>query len=181
MGDFDEAFASRIHISLYYPKLDWEKTKAILLLNLELIKRRFDGEGRKIIVDSEILDYAEEYFNSHEHQRLNGRQIRNACQTALALAEYRVGPNAEVTLKKEYLETVSTAYLDFMHYLDKTRDQDVERWAKGAHIRARERDLLFHATVAREKAEQVIKEEQKYQGKHQNKQFKMHREEDHLR
>ncbi|KAJ8114456.1 hypothetical protein ONZ43_g4898 [Nemania bipapillata] len=151
VGDFDEAFASRIHISLYYLKLDIESTAAIFKLNLGLISDRFRSKQRSIrIEESEILEFARSYFTDHPSEQWNGRQIRNACQTALALAEYRaqgsshepvVNTMADVVLKKEDLETVSTAYLEFIKYLNKVRGKDAEKWAKLLNIRALEKDI----------------------------------------
>lgn len=151
VGDFDEAFASRIHISLYYPQLKLEATKDIFKLNFRMIERRFRRKRRNVTIEQEdILDYVEDYWIQHSTERWNGRQIRNACQTALALAEFDaqgadheqvIDPNALVELKVAHLETVSTAYLEFMDYLSKVRDKDAERWAKAIQIRAREMDI----------------------------------------
>ncbi|RYP52432.1 hypothetical protein DL768_002398 [Monosporascus sp. mg162] len=131
VGDFDEAFVSRIHISLYYPQLDLASTEAIFKLNLDLIKERFTSKNRNIE---------------------NGRHIRNACQTALALAEFRAQGgsykriehvDAVVELKVEDLKTVSKAYLQFMQYLNEVRGKDVDRWAKELKIHARDMDVLL--------------------------------------
>ncbi|KAJ4362085.1 hypothetical protein N0V83_011027 [Neocucurbitaria cava] len=43
VGEFDEAFRSRIHISLYYPKLDKDTTFEIWDMNLQLLKRKTKG------------------------------------------------------------------------------------------------------------------------------------------
>ncbi|KAJ2989593.1 hypothetical protein NUW58_g3395 [Xylaria curta] len=89
IGDFDEAFASRIHMSLHYPELDEVKTKKIFKLNINLIQERFDRQARVVKYDmSAIENFAERHFREHPYGRWNGRQIRNACQTALALAEF---------------------------------------------------------------------------------------------
>ncbi|KAL6858456.1 hypothetical protein J3F83DRAFT_360284 [Trichoderma novae-zelandiae] len=89
IGDFDEAFTSRIHISLYYPPLDKPSTREIFRLNLRIIRQRFLDKGREIdIHERDILRYATAYWKKHENMRWNGRQIRNACQTALAMAEF---------------------------------------------------------------------------------------------
>ncbi|KLU91598.1 hypothetical protein MAPG_10116 [Magnaporthiopsis poae ATCC 64411] len=48
VGDFDEAFTSRIHISLYYPELDNDKTVKVFELNMHMIRERFAKKGRKI-------------------------------------------------------------------------------------------------------------------------------------
>lgn len=42
--DFDEAFASWIYISLYYPQVDMAATEAIFRLNIGLINERFGSK-----------------------------------------------------------------------------------------------------------------------------------------
>ncbi|RAL07134.1 uncharacterized protein BO97DRAFT_357173, partial [Aspergillus homomorphus CBS 101889] len=150
IGDFDEAFGSRIHISLQYPQLTLSATKEIFLLNMRLIRQRFTEKKRNITVDQDsILAYVEKYWKTHKKMRWNGRQIRNACQTALALAEFEAGggshekiidPTAEVTLSITHLETVSKAYLEFMQYLKKLYKVDQDRLAQRRGVRARESD-----------------------------------------
>ncbi|KAL8857165.1 MAG: hypothetical protein Q9178_006220 [Gyalolechia marmorata] len=80
---FDEAFISRIHMSLYFPDLDQDSTFKVWAMNLA----RLQDSGRKIFVDKEPI---QEFTRNHwkEGHRWNGRQIRNAFQTAIALAEY---------------------------------------------------------------------------------------------
>ena len=51
VGDFDEAFASRNHMSLYYPELDLDKTREVFKLNLDLIYTRFTRSGRTFKAD----------------------------------------------------------------------------------------------------------------------------------
>ncbi|RAH70526.1 P-loop containing nucleoside triphosphate hydrolase protein, partial [Aspergillus aculeatinus CBS 121060] len=145
VGDFDEAFASRIHISLYYPQLNEQSTVAIFRLTLKLIKQRFDSRGRKIDIDEpEIVDYARWFFDNHK-EKWNGRQIRNACQTALALAEYRaqgdrskqvIDVDAAVHLTTQDLVTVSNAYEHFMVYINEVRGADSIRYARLQKLRA---------------------------------------------
>ncbi|KLU87170.1 hypothetical protein MAPG_06173 [Magnaporthiopsis poae ATCC 64411] len=157
VGDFDEAFASRIHISLYYPHLTMENTEAIFNLNFDTIEERFKKAGRKIRIEKEIiLARARAHFDNHPNERWNGRQIRNACQTALALAEFRAqgsshlrvaDPDAVVELKVDDLQVVSDAYLQFMNYLNDVRGKDAEMWAKAMKLRAREIDVLLYAGV----------------------------------
>lgn len=95
VGTFDEAFKSRIHVSLYYKELDEKQTMEIWRLNLERIKK--SREGR---IDFEIDDmtkWMKKFYrkNAKERERTkklrpwNGRQIKNACQTAAALAEFQ--------------------------------------------------------------------------------------------
>ncbi|KAM0522519.1 hypothetical protein ACHAPE_002110 [Trichoderma viride] len=148
IGDFDEAFASRIHVSLYYPALDLRSTRKIFKLNLRLIKERFQEKNRSITINKkEILDYASDYWEKNEKMRWNGRQIRNACQTALAIAEFDAqkdasgdddAKDAQVTLSDGHINTVFSAYLEFMRYLKNIYGKDADRVAKDMGIRARE-------------------------------------------
>lgn len=148
IGDFDEAFSSRIHISLHYPQLTLNATTEIFQLNIRLIRERLQRKKRLFdINESEILEYAKKYWTKHEKMRWNGRQIRNACQTALALAEFDAGggdhekildPNAEIRLSVSHLETVARAYREFMWYLNKLYKTDQNRLAHKKGLRAPE-------------------------------------------
>lgn len=96
VGIIDEAFKSRIHISLYYPPLNRTQTRQIFELNikrLEEIERSSSARTSdpKLEIDkSSILEWAETHFdNNPEHVgRWNGRQIRNAFQIAASLGRY---------------------------------------------------------------------------------------------
>ncbi|KAK5658406.1 hypothetical protein OQA88_2383 [Cercophora sp. LCS_1] len=150
IGDFDEAFASRIHMSLHYPALDEISTIRVFKLNLGMIKARYKESGRKLkIDDTEIIHMVGEFWRKHDKARWNGRQIRNACQTALALAEFDAQPpgkkydltqtvNAKVHLKVSHLDKVSKAYLEFMEYLKAVHGADADTHAKESGIRALE-------------------------------------------
>ena len=83
IGSFDEAFKSRIHISLYYAPLSDRQTFEVWAMNLN----RLSKSNRDIYVDrSEIEAFARSHWK--DGKRWNGRQIRNAFQTAVALAKY---------------------------------------------------------------------------------------------
>jgi len=148
LGDLDEAFGSRIHIGLHYPQLDQDSTRAVFELNLKLINDRFAIKGRELAIDSSgILEFANKYWIDHPDMRWNGRQIRNACQTALALAEFTaqggshlqvLDAGAKISLGLDQLEVVAKAYLEFTTYLDDIFDTNSERRAKQMRIRARE-------------------------------------------
>ncbi|KAK3299631.1 uncharacterized protein B0H64DRAFT_355851 [Chaetomium fimeti] len=146
VGDFDEAFASRIHISLYYPELDKEKTLEIFRLNFQLMRQRFRGKSSKFTPDEMgIGAFAENYWKDNPFDHWNGRQIKNACQTALALAEYEaqgkdhevvLKPDAEIKLGVSHFETVSKAYLEFSRYIRDIYGTHAARRAKEAGLRA---------------------------------------------
>ncbi|KAI1465513.1 uncharacterized protein F4812DRAFT_466485 [Daldinia caldariorum] len=146
VGDFDEAFASRIHISLYYPELGRDETLEVFKLNLQLIRGRFKDKPRKFIPDKMgIGAFAREYWNDNPFDHWNGRQIRNACQTALALAEYEahgknhmriLNPNGEIRLNVTHFQVVAEAYLAFSKHLKDIYGTHAARRAKEAGLRA---------------------------------------------
>jgi hypothetical protein len=147
VGDFDEAFTSRIHVSLYYPELDHQKTVQVFKLNLEMIEKRIAQKGKTIHLDkTDICMFAGEHFTKHEQARWNGRQIRNACQTALALAEFEVQGsfhrraaqihNAAIKLEVRHFKVVQEAYLEFAKYMNDIYGTNAARRAKEAKLRA---------------------------------------------
>ncbi|KAI0904757.1 hypothetical protein F4823DRAFT_567392 [Ustulina deusta] len=86
----------------------------------------------------EIGAFAQDYWDGHPFDHWNGRQIRNACQTAVALAGYEVPVNttAEVRLKVSHFQTVADAYLAFSKHLRDIYGTHTARWAKEAGLRA---------------------------------------------
>ena len=146
VGDFDEAFTSRIHVSLYYPELDSDKTVSVFKLNLELIEERFRHKNRRIEIDNfSIGDFASKHYTKHPDARWNGRQIRNACHTALALAEFAAqggnptaieDPDATVVLSVKHFETVRNAYVEFTKYINKLHGTNAARRAQEDRLRA---------------------------------------------
>ncbi|KAK4154462.1 hypothetical protein C8A00DRAFT_32743 [Chaetomidium leptoderma] len=105
VGTLDEAFKSRIHVSLYYPPLSLRQTIEIFGVNLRKLQRIVDEKHKlqeqlepdtvkrfKLIIDTEsILDYAGWHYDANKvtwEQRWNGRQIRNAFQIAYSLVEF---------------------------------------------------------------------------------------------
>ncbi|KAI0105436.1 hypothetical protein GGR51DRAFT_560282 [Nemania sp. FL0031] len=141
VGVFDEAFTSRIHISLYYPPLDRDSTRQIFEKNWDRIEARYKKAGKKIDIKiSEITDFAMAYFDSNKESRWNGRQIRNAFQSALALAELDAlgtddflgesDHNRTVVLGKKSFETVAEAYKGFTSYLKQVYGADFARRAR---------------------------------------------------
>lgn len=146
IGDFDEAFTSRIHISLYYPALNQNKTVEVFKVNMDMIEDRFLKKGRQIDVDKVgIGSFACQHFVEFPQARWNGRQIRNACQTALALAEFEaqgkspeaiLKPDAVISLRVEHFKIVRNAYLEFSKYMNDLYGSNAARRAKEAKLRA---------------------------------------------
>lgn len=146
VGDFDEAFTSRIHISLYYPQLSHKKTVDVFTINMDMIEERCRERGRKIEIDRvKIGSFAAKHFEDFPKARWNGRQIRNACQTALALAEFEAqgnshkvvhNPDVVVKLSDNHFEVVRDAYVEFTKYMNDVYGANASRRAKDNYIRA---------------------------------------------
>lgn len=118
VGHFDEAFKSRIHVSLYYPALDKRSTLKIWKMNLERLvkgKKALDVEGK------EIYEYARQHYkelSKNKRPTWNGRQIKNAFQTAIALAEFDANKKeGKPILALEHFQVVAQASEDFDDYL----------------------------------------------------------------
>lgn len=115
-----------------------------------MIKARYKESGRKLKIDEVVIIHmAGEFWRKHDKARWNGRQIRNACQTALALAGFDAQPpgrkydltqtaSARVHLNTSHLDKVSKAYLEFMEYLKAVHGADADTYAKESGIRALE-------------------------------------------
>lgn len=171
VGAFDEAFKSRIHISLYYPELAKVQSLKIWEMNLERAKKidlertRTPTMSGMIIDEEDIKSYAEIHWieNQNGVGKWNGRQIRNAFQTASALALYEAhmvnarrlaeDPDAEITppqLKRKHFEKVAKATSQFGEYMRDTIGKDD---ADASHYRG-DRTDHFHqkARAARQPA-----------------------------
>ncbi|GKT52759.1 p-loop containing nucleoside triphosphate hydrolase [Colletotrichum tofieldiae] len=91
VGAIDDAFRSRLHLTLYYPKLLEKQSTKIWKNNIgklkEVNEHRVKGGQQPIKYDKhEIIKWAS---TNWESLQWNGRQIRNAFQTAIALAEFK--------------------------------------------------------------------------------------------
>ncbi len=139
IGSFDEAFKSRIHISLYYAPLSESQTFEVWAMNLN----RLSKSNRDIYVDkSEIEAFARSHWK--DGKRWNGRQIRNAFQTAVALAEYefqekcqkceRTGdkPPFRPALEDRHFKAVARTSAEFDDYLQSVMHGETHE--KRAHM-----------------------------------------------
>ncbi|KAL4863402.1 P-loop containing nucleoside triphosphate hydrolase protein [Aspergillus spectabilis] len=147
VGKIDRAFKSRIHLSIFYPKLDLASTRQIWENNLETTKENLRKQNLRLMYEKdEILSFAEEHFKRlcKSKKRLrtwNGRQIRNAFQTAVAIAKYETSRVANATpnlviLSDKQFKTVAEMAENFDTYLNTLHngknDADL---AKGAQLR----------------------------------------------
>ena len=139
VGAFDEAFKSRIHISLYYPPLDWTQTDAIWRMHMRRLMERKAQKGVVLRVDeTRILAFARKHYvlTKSKKANWNGRQIRNAFQTATALAEHEAHDHKSdrnkatsseqatsriLELKVDHFDKVAWPSFEFDSYLSQTR------------------------------------------------------------
>lgn len=86
VGAFDQAFQSRIHITLGIPEFNRGVRKEVWGIFLaDLGRARRDGSDPLLTADEcEALE--REVLHSWAREPLNGRQIRNCVRSALALA-----------------------------------------------------------------------------------------------
>lgn len=107
-GSLDEAFQSRIHVTIGLPELDAKsqlEVWTIFVKDLNIEKSEKIG----------ILEFVDEDIKKNGN--LNGRQIRNSVRTALAIAA-QMGE----TISKKHVRDVLEIGRDFTKYL-----QDVNR------------------------------------------------------
>ncbi|GME65261.1 ATPAse AAA+ type core protein [Neofusicoccum parvum] len=129
VGIMDQAFRSPIHLSLYYPALGKRASLKIWKLHLKMAKNQFKTSHKKLEFDrDEILDFAKEQYQrlkgEETSQRWNGRQIRNAFQTAIALAEYQAQEkrhSKKIKLTRKQFDIVQKTSDTFDEYLRTTQ------------------------------------------------------------
>lgn len=114
MGQLDEAFQSRIHLTLYYPSLDQKQTEQIFKVNLQklrdtdAIRRKRNGMPALQMDEEKILDFARRPFanannpssRNRSFSQWNGRQIRNAFHLASSLAYRSMAEELERSLEQ---------------------------------------------------------------------------------
>ena len=133
VGAFDQAFRSRIHMSLFYPRIEEDATIKSWEMNIDRAREIW---GDKLSIDDTdrkgILKFASKHYKelAESETTWNGRQIRNAFQTAIALAEWdayqsQLKFKSPVPLKprleSEHFERVAKASKHFDAYLKETQ------------------------------------------------------------
>ncbi|RYC58073.1 hypothetical protein CHU98_g8135 [Xylaria longipes] len=100
VGALDEAFRSRVNISLWYPHLTVERTIQVLRNSLQRLPQQPVNDGKPVyglieICSKEIEDFVESEYRKYSKTigkprgSWNGRQIRNAVKIAACLALYQ--------------------------------------------------------------------------------------------
>ncbi|KAI1744781.1 P-loop containing nucleoside triphosphate hydrolase protein [Xylaria scruposa] len=132
VGSFDDAFISRVHIQLYYPDFNDDQRRQIWQTFIEkLTKER--GDYMRLNID------AKDYIRGSEMRalKLNGREIRNAFQTAVSLAEYdsEKGDDGKIIITDEHLRAVVELSRDFKTYLNELHKGDESKRAERKYER----------------------------------------------
>ena len=130
VGTFDDAFRSRLHLTLYYPKLARKQTAKIWEMNIRRVKelnekREQNGHLTIDIQHKKIMNFAKKNWKTLSW---NGRQIRNAFQTAVALSEFDVGgeKRSQPVLSVKQFKTIAKASMQFDDYLFHTHGRNDE-------------------------------------------------------
>jgi hypothetical protein len=128
-GALDEAFRSRIHLTLYYPPLSYQQTMDIWKLNINRLrkveKERCENLGKEPlqINEQELLRFAKEKFNQERGDSgWNGRQIRNAFQIGSSLAHFDARRDGITPrLSVEHFKMIYRVTQDFDTYMQETK------------------------------------------------------------
>ncbi|KAL5114046.1 hypothetical protein ACEQ8H_008060 [Pleosporales sp. CAS-2024a] len=154
VGAFDEAFKSRVHISLFYPNFDKDTTIKVWKTFIKQAKKKLDDEGRTNVTvnSSEIKKFARRHWQDNPKARWNGRQIRNAFHTAVAMAEfqarekekdgsYNANKDVKITIGREQFETIAKTAKEFDDYMTETMGFTYEDRASKTGMRKKEREM----------------------------------------
>jgi len=121
VGTFDEAFKSRIQVSLHYEDLTKKARQTIW--NNFIVMLEEAGEDVNI---SDLESHLEEIAS----EEMNGRQIRNAMTTARQLALHR-----KERLHWEHLDQVLKTAREFNRYLKNVQGHTDKQWAREQRLR----------------------------------------------
>ncbi|KAK7983229.1 hypothetical protein PG989_010631 [Apiospora arundinis] len=129
IGHIDDAFVSRIHAIVGFGRFDASKRSEIWHNLLEKLSKERKGAimvsngAKKFLKTAEVLEID-----------WNGREIRNALQTAIALAEYEAkqtegyDPQEQIVVEPHHFREVMNLNKDFKSYLDSIKNRtEVER------------------------------------------------------
>ncbi|KAF2101245.1 P-loop containing nucleoside triphosphate hydrolase protein [Rhizodiscina lignyota] len=120
VGVIDEAFSSRIHMQLGFDELNDDARNKIWAMNF----KRLEQAEAKVEYHWRAESYVQESEDVKDLQ-LNGREIRNAFQTAVALAM----DDDPQKLTDKHLKDVVKMSKDFRDYMKKTRKMDPRKRA----------------------------------------------------
>ncbi|KAI4209872.1 MAG: hypothetical protein LQ351_007226 [Letrouitia transgressa] len=125
VGTFDQAFQSRIHVTLGLPTLDQPRRTEVWSIFLRELARA------QQLTPDQLAELQAQVVQSWSGQALNGRQIRNSVRTALLVAEKK-----KETVGKKHFDTVLRIGKEFENYMNVLRkgEVDVIAEAKGDRL-----------------------------------------------
>ena len=124
VGQIDDAFMSRVHTAIEYKTLDSTARERIWNGFFDKLNKEQRG---KLIVGRNAKIYVEE-----RKAELNGREIRNALQTAITLATFQAGQDPDrtddqpVIVEEKHFRDVLDMSEKFHKYVDAIRDEDLK-------------------------------------------------------
>ncbi|KAF2191445.1 P-loop containing nucleoside triphosphate hydrolase protein [Zopfia rhizophila CBS 207.26] len=122
VGTFDEAFMSRIHVSVHYPDFDDEERGEVWETFFKKLERE---RGNSFTVAEQTRNYVK---SSKEVRAVkwNGREIRNAFQTAVALAEAEDSKDKQgrIMLNQDHIRSIVRVSGAFKKYLNTLHQGD---------------------------------------------------------
>lgn len=124
IGTFDQAFQSRVHVTLGLPSLDQPRRAEVWEIFLD------DLSSRAIVSPEQRIELQTLVRDKWSQEPLNGRQIRNAVRTAMLVAEKK-----RETPSRQHFETVLKIARDFEQYMGALRpDPDLVAERKGERL-----------------------------------------------
>jgi SpoVK/Ycf46/Vps4 family AAA+-type ATPase len=142
VGHIDEAFRSRLHVVVHFPSLNDSQRQEIWKAFFEKLKKE---QGSHIKFGRNAQNYVLQSAEDLKIQ-LNGREIRNAMHTAIALAKYEASKELDykdgdiVIVEREHFERVLAMFRSFGSYLDSIKGDSPEKRAQNFYLRNDEFD-----------------------------------------
>ncbi|KAF2104080.1 P-loop containing nucleoside triphosphate hydrolase protein, partial [Rhizodiscina lignyota] len=133
VGTFDEAFISRIHVSIHYPEFTDSDRREVWNTFFRKLEQEREDTMRIPIATKEYATDSREMKGLH----WNGREIRNAFQTAVALAEVENDHDSEgrIRLKDTHIKSIVRMSNAFKKYLRTLHQADESKKALREGIR----------------------------------------------
>jgi hypothetical protein len=127
VGSFDDAFISRVHVQLYYPDFTDEQRQLVWKTFIKKLERERKGYMRLSLAAKEYIQKS-----GMSNLKWNGREIRNAFQTAVSLAEYEGEKDEEgvILVTDEHLQAVVELSKGFKDYLNELHTVDEDKRAE---------------------------------------------------
>ncbi|MCJ1463470.1 hypothetical protein MMC07_002077 [Pseudocyphellaria aurata] len=120
VGTFDQAFQSRIHVTLGLPQLDRPRRIEVWSIFIHDLAR----QSRITAAQRDALDRL--VADRWSREPLNGRQIRNSVRTAMLIAEKK-----KQRLGQQHFETVLRIGKEFSSYMSALQKGEAEEVAEG--------------------------------------------------